>query len=124
VFLFAATTLSCEPGDGVQICVGCGKKAPETETNYTLISAQFGWRLTRQKRDDGEIVLEWRCPNCWRDFKRTRTGPAGSRAAKSSAPGPVAPEVVRSPSEEPSEAPPGGSTPPNAPQRRPGRFTR
>ncbi|HEX8795098.1 MAG TPA: hypothetical protein VF765_29325 [Polyangiaceae bacterium] len=56
-----------------QTCVGCGKKSPETETNYTLISAQFGWRLTRYKNPDGTLVVEWRCPTCWREYKRART---------------------------------------------------
>jgi hypothetical protein len=56
-----------------QTCVGCGKKSPETETNYTLISAQFGWRLTRYKNADGSLVVEWRCPTCWREYKRNRT---------------------------------------------------
>src|SRR5882672_1113524 len=117
---FAATTLSCDPDGGVQICIGCGKKAPETETNYTLISAQFGWRLTRQKRDDGEIVLEWRCPTCWRDFKRVRTGMPGARGSKSSsAPGPVEPDAMRPPPEPVPE-----SSPSSPPPRRPGRFTR
>jgi hypothetical protein len=55
-----------------QTCVGCGKKSPETETNYTLISAQFGWRLTRYKSADGSLVIEWRCPSCWREYKRAR----------------------------------------------------
>jgi len=59
-----------------QTCVGCGKKSPETETNYTLISAQFGWRLTRYKSADGTLVVEWRCPSCWREYKRARNGPA------------------------------------------------
>jgi hypothetical protein len=56
-----------------QTCVGCGKQSPETETNYTLISAQFGWRLTRYKSPDGGLVVEWRCPTCWREYKRART---------------------------------------------------
>jgi hypothetical protein len=47
-------------------------KSPETETNYTLISAQFGWRLARSKSSDGEIVVEWRCPACWREYKLAR----------------------------------------------------
>ncbi len=97
-----------------QTCVACGKQAPETETNYTLISAQFGWRLTRYKRDDGTLVLEWRCPNCWREFKRARTPaqPGRGAAGESRAPGPstMPPE---------SEAPP-----PVAPRRPPGRLPR
>jgi hypothetical protein len=76
-----------------QTCVGCGKKSPETETNYTLISAQFGWRLTRYQGPDGSLVVEWRCPSCWRDFKRARTaatspgsGPGGSPSPPPDAP--------------------------------------
>jgi len=74
--------------------VTCGKQAPETETNYTLISAQFGWRLTRYKRGDGTLVLEWRCPNCWKEFKRSRNGatpgvgPGGGTLRPSSTPPP------------------------------------
>jgi hypothetical protein len=74
--------------------VTCGKQAPETETNYTLISAQFGWRLTRYKRADGTLVLEWRCPNCWKEFKRSRNGvtpavgPGGVTLRPSSTPPP------------------------------------
>lgn len=55
-----------------QTCIGCGKKSPETETNYTLISAQFGWRLTRYKDTDGSVVIEWRCPTCWREYKKAK----------------------------------------------------
>lgn len=55
-----------------QTCVGCAMKSPETETNYTLISAQFGWRLARSKSSVGEIVVEWRCPICWRAYKLAR----------------------------------------------------
>jgi hypothetical protein len=70
-----------------QTCVTCGKRAPDTETNYTLISAQFGWRLTRFKGPDGALVLEWRCPTCWREYKRARTtggAPQGSAPAPAS----------------------------------------
>ena len=54
----------------VQTCVRCGKSPPETNTDYTLISAQFGWRLTRARRDDGVNILEWRCPECWLEHKK------------------------------------------------------
>ena len=53
-----------------QTCIACGKSSPETETNYTLISAQFGWRLTRFRKPDGTIVIEWRCADCWEDYKK------------------------------------------------------
>jgi DNA-directed RNA polymerase subunit RPC12/RpoP len=97
-----------------QTCVTCGKQAPETETNYTLISAQFGWRLTRYKRADGTLVLEWRCPNCWREFKRSRSAPTGSMGTGSR------PAAERTSSVPPiSDIPP----PPLVP-RRPGREPR
>ena len=70
-----------------QTCIGCGKKSPETETNYTLISAQFGWRLTRYRDADGNIVIEWRCPNCWRDYKKAKgEPPSGSQGDRASIP--------------------------------------
>jgi hypothetical protein len=81
-----------------QTCVGCGKKSPETETNYTLISAQFGWRLTRYKGGDGALIVEWRCPSCWRDYKRTRVAPVGEP-----------------PSSRPSQPPPASLPPPPNP---------
>ncbi|MGH7440861.1 MAG: hypothetical protein ACRENE_34725, partial [Polyangiaceae bacterium] len=55
-------------------CADCGKEAPQTETNYTLISAQFGWRLTRSKAPDGSILAQWRCASCWREFKKKQPG--------------------------------------------------
>jgi len=99
-----------------QTCVTCGKQAPETETNYTLISAQFGWRLTRYKRADGSLVLEWRCPVCWREFKRSRPGasPGGSGTPPGSG---------RSPGAQSSAPPSDIPLPPQAP-RRPGRDPR
>ncbi len=55
-----------------QTCIGCGKKSPETDTNYTLISSQFGWRLTRTVVGDGTTLVEWRCPHCWAEYKKAR----------------------------------------------------
>jgi hypothetical protein len=52
-----------------QTCKDCQKQSPETETDYTLISAQYGWRLTRSKGRDGSLLLEWRCPSCWAKHK-------------------------------------------------------
>ncbi|HEX3344685.1 MAG TPA: hypothetical protein VHS09_08945 [Polyangiaceae bacterium] len=80
-----------------QTCVGCGKKSPETETNYTLISAQFGWRLTRYKSADGALIVEWRCPTCWRDYKRARTTPVEEASdSRPSQPPMVQPSAPRS----------------------------
>jgi hypothetical protein len=93
--------------------VTCGKQAPETETNYTLISAQFGWRLTRYKRADGTLVLEWRCPTCWREFKRSRNGASTN--------GPPASSGSRV-SDRPSSGPPSAGTP--IPPAKPGRLPR
>jgi len=46
-------------------CVDCGARPPPTETNYTLISSRYGWRLTRAIDSDGNRMMEWRCPRCW-----------------------------------------------------------
>jgi hypothetical protein len=51
------------------ICVGCTAIAPETNTSHTLISASFGWRLSRRRLQDGTYALEWRCSDCWRKHK-------------------------------------------------------
>jgi len=55
-----------------QTCVDCRELSPETETNYTLISARFRWRLTRTKDADGKLHVEWRCPSCWLVYKAKR----------------------------------------------------
>ena len=53
-------------------CVGCGVLSPETETNFTLISARHGWRLIRRPDDaSGRQVLEWRCPRCWEKYRES-----------------------------------------------------
>ena len=55
-----------------QTCVDCRELSPETETNYTLIGSRFGWRLTRTNTADGRVLVEWRCPSCWRAYKAAR----------------------------------------------------
>jgi hypothetical protein len=57
-------------------CVDCGMLPPETESAYTLIGGKAGWRLTRHRSNEGLIVAEWRCPDCWAKFKRAN--PAGA----------------------------------------------
>jgi len=52
-----------------QVCVDCRTRSPETDTNYTLISARHGWRLSRRRAADGSFAMEWRCPACWQRFK-------------------------------------------------------
>jgi hypothetical protein len=51
-------------------CADCGIAAPQTETNYTLISARHGWRLSLQRMPDGRRETVWRCPACWELFRR------------------------------------------------------
>jgi hypothetical protein len=89
-----------------QTCIGCGKKSPETETNYTLISAQFGWRLTRFRTPAGAIVIEWRCPACWREYKKAKGDSPGTSSSDGREP---APSFRRSPPDS-VEAPPPRST--------------
>ena len=50
-------------------CVTCLVRSPSTNTNYTLISTN-GWRLTLTQTSDGQRKGEWRCPSCWKKFKR------------------------------------------------------
>jgi hypothetical protein len=67
-------------------CVGCGETAPETNTNDTLISTAFGWRMTRHTQPSGEKVVEWRCQSCWREYKApTRTSPTANAVGVASA---------------------------------------
>jgi hypothetical protein len=54
-----------------RVCIGCGAKAPATETQYTLISARYGWRVIRiPSTEPGGPGIEWRCPECWRAYKK------------------------------------------------------
>jgi hypothetical protein len=58
-----------------QTCVDCRDLSPETDTNYTLISSRFGWRLTRTTDAAGKLVVEWRCAACWQLYKAARGEP-------------------------------------------------
>lgn len=62
-----------------QLCTSCGTRSPEIETNYTLISAKFGWRLLRTKASDGSNVLHWFCAKCWSKRKGDALPPSGRR---------------------------------------------
>jgi hypothetical protein len=55
--------------DDRQTCADCGAQPPPTETNYTLISARHGWRLSRAITPSGVKVMKWRCPECWRKYR-------------------------------------------------------
>jgi hypothetical protein len=54
-------------------CVDCRRAAPQTNTAHTLLSASFGWRLSRSKAADGTPGVEWRCAACWRLRKAATT---------------------------------------------------
>ncbi|MGZ3417020.1 MAG: hypothetical protein ACXWUG_24695 [Polyangiales bacterium] len=62
-----------------QFCTSCGTRSPEIETNYTLISAKFGWRLLRTKGAGGEYLLHWYCPKCWSKRKGDGGPPSSTR---------------------------------------------
>jgi hypothetical protein len=59
-------------------CADCGLPKPQTETNYTLISARHGWRVTRRRQPDGTQELAWHCPECW---MRRRAEPSTGKAS-------------------------------------------
>jgi hypothetical protein len=59
-------------------CVACGSEAPETRTEYTLISAQYGWRVIRNRRAPGTTSIEWYCPACWKRRKTATSSPEPS----------------------------------------------
>lgn len=74
-------------------CVGCGVWSPRTSTNYTLISSQYGWRLTREFDAQGNKKMVWRCPTCWAKRKQTTSTsssslPPGPGSSGSIPPGP------------------------------------
>ena len=50
-------------------CTDCAKRAPATDTAHTLISTKHQWRLTRRLTKAKTLVVEWRCPDCWRRYK-------------------------------------------------------
>lgn len=54
-------------------CESCKALAPRTNTNFTLISSQHGWRLTFE-HENGRRVPIWRCPKCWQAYKAKTSG--------------------------------------------------
>lgn len=64
-------------------CSDCGLSAPLEVGEYTLFSARFGWRLTREVEAGGPLHLTWLCPRCART---RRDGRAPVRVAKPCAP--------------------------------------
>jgi hypothetical protein len=64
--------LAASPAESRQTCADCGETPPATETNYTLISARHGWRLSRSVDEHGQKVMKWRCPDCWKKFRTSK----------------------------------------------------
>jgi hypothetical protein len=56
------------------VCVGCRRRAPNTQTTHTLIGSKHAWRVLRQPERKGAEALEWRCPRCWAAYKAPRAG--------------------------------------------------
>jgi len=100
-----------------QTCIDCGGLSPETETNYTLISSQFGWRLTRTRLPNGTFVVEWRCPVCWKGYKQRKLAAEEARRAGRT-PSPVPAPSTRPLPSFPSTIPPSSGPPPSS-RRRP-----
>jgi two-component system cell cycle response regulator len=65
---------------GTQVCAVCGAVPPKARSEDALIST-LGWRLRRSTNDQGESVLEWRCPTCSAERKK-----AGGSEPPASAP--------------------------------------
>ncbi|MGH7437976.1 MAG: hypothetical protein ACRENE_20030 [Polyangiaceae bacterium] len=83
-----------------ETCIACHELSPETETDYTLIGAKFGWRLTRAKAADGSLLLAWRCPSCWNEYKRAQAELDADAIRQSSTPPPAS---TRRPSKDAAE---------------------
>jgi hypothetical protein len=54
---------------GRHTCVDCQTQSPETELTYSLI-ALAGWREQHTTDAAGATKVEWRCPSCWRTYKK------------------------------------------------------
>lgn len=57
---------SLYPPDPQRACCVCRTKAPQTQTEYTLIGPKHSWRCLRSPRADGGMLLQWYCPRCWK----------------------------------------------------------
>ena len=82
-------------------CVDCRKLAPDEASDHSLISASFGWRLTRKPEADGRRSAEWRCPECWAAHRGRAPSmpeqppPSATLVPTSAVPGPPGPVVAR-----------------------------
>jgi hypothetical protein len=80
-----------------ETCVDCKAHSPKLEP-YALMGTEHRWRVTRSKRPDGSLLLEWRCPSCWSVHKQSKpevatalAAPPRSRAGRQSFRDPTAP---------------------------------
>jgi len=96
-------------------CIDCRVIAPKTDTNYTLISSKFGWRLSRRTDANGGLIVEWRCPTCWEKHKAAKSSSTGSNP-----PSARRPEIGQPPSSRRPDLPPSSRRPdtPPPPSRR------
>lgn len=60
---------SARNGASRKRCSDCNHLAPPTDTNFTLISSQHGWRLSFETDESGRRLSIWRCPRCWKAHK-------------------------------------------------------
>jgi hypothetical protein len=95
-----------EPQPQRPTCIDCGAAAPETNTNYTLISTSFGWRLTRRTLPGGVKIVEWRCSNCWRKHKSRPGASDGPPTGSNPRPAGLRTSSSRPPPGKPSSRPP------------------
>jgi hypothetical protein len=99
-------------GSDSRECADCGKAPPHTETAYTLISPKHAWRLSRRAMPDGTVVVEWRCPECWRKYKDSMGSGAlsSSKFLATSVTGESSSRIRIEPPPSSSDAPPGNGT--------------
>jgi hypothetical protein len=57
--------------DSKTTCVECDTAAPPTHGDLTLLS-KLGWRLVRKHDLSGNVLSEWRCPDCAEKYKKKR----------------------------------------------------
>lgn len=75
-------------------CTDCGIESPPEKGDYTLISAPFGWRLSRVLTPDGALCLAWRCPDCWQRHKAGNASHSSPLAKAEEVPPAAAPPIL------------------------------
>jgi len=65
-----------------QQCRDCGASPPPTQSNYTLISSQHGWRCVIAMNDQGEKITVWRCATCWAKHREQAKANPGKSAGR------------------------------------------